>query len=159
MYSIREIKAEDAALLRALARRCPPLDLHTCYTYWVIANYFGGFILNCGNEPVGFITLIDAPSALFIWQIGILPEHRRRGLSRLLYEAALSRARELGKDAEVTIADDNAASVAALRSVAKKNGIQLSVTGEARVTDLDDTTFCERETRYRLRVTEITPME
>src|SRR5690606_20196666 len=49
---IRPTGPDDATLLRSLARRCPPLDLHTPYTYWVQATYFGDtcFVAELGGE-------------------------------------------------------------------------------------------------------------
>ncbi len=151
MYTIRTALESDAPLLRRLAKNCPPLDLHTQYTYWVIAAYFGRgcFILEADGEPAGYLTTVDAPSTVFVWQIGILEPHRGKGLSRMLIRAAADYAKTVSKDLEVTIAADNAASYAAFRSFCDACGTPLERVGVAEVTDLDDPDFRETEIRYR----------
>ncbi len=151
MYTIRNVTESDAPLLRHLAKNCPPLDLHTQYTYWVIAGFFGGssFLLEQDGEPVGYLTAVDAPSAVFIWQIGILEAHRGKKLSRLLIRAAVEYAQAVSKDLEVTIAPDNVPSYSAFRSFCDANGTPLKRLGVTEVSDLDDPSFREREVRYR----------
>ncbi len=151
MYTIRTATESDAPLLRRLAKNCPPLDVHTQYTYWVIASYFGRgcFILEADGEPAGYLMTVDAPSAVFVWQIGILEPHRGKGLSRMLIRAAAEYARSVSKALEVTIAADNAASNAAFRGYCSDCGTPFERVGVAEVSDLDDPDFRETEVRYR----------
>lgn len=37
---IRNVTERDTETLMNLAKNNPPLDVHTPYTYWVIAKYF-----------------------------------------------------------------------------------------------------------------------
>ena len=77
---IRQVQPEDATLLRELARRCPPLDVHTHYTYWVIARYFGknSFIAEQEGRGAAYITSVENNDTLLIWQIGITEALRGR---------------------------------------------------------------------------------
>ena len=150
MYSLRNVTENDAATLRSLAKRCPPLDLHTPYTYWVIAKYFSdsSFILEQDGHPVGFITALDTPSGVFVWQIGILEDHRGSGLSRLLIDAVFDYARGASKRIEVTIAEKNTESKAAFMSACENAGGVMEAVGRVVVRDIDDPDFCEEETCY-----------
>lgn len=152
MYTLRNATESDAPRLRRLAQLCPPLDVHTPYTYWVLAKYHGksSFVLEQDGRPVGFITALEAPSAVFIWQIGILPDHRGQGLSYRLIDAVLGYARGVSKPLEVTIAADNDASNAAFTGACQKASAALEALDRVVVTDLDDPDFEEAEIRYRI---------
>lgn len=154
MYSIRNIEEKDAPLLRYLAKRCQPLDVHTHYTYWVVSNYFGsgGFILEADNAPAGYIMTVDTPSAVFVWQIGLLEAHRGKGLSQQLIAAAASYAKSVAKNMEVTISADNKASYSAFSQFCKKNQIRFERIGNVDIPDMDDPSFCEAEIAYRLHI-------
>ena len=106
---IRNATANDGAIMRKLAHECGTLDLHTPYTYWVAAAHYSGgcFIMEEDGTPIGYIMAVDAPEIVFIWQIGILPEHRGKGLSRILIASCVGYAKERKKDIEVTIAENN----------------------------------------------------
>jgi hypothetical protein len=60
---------KDSETLFNLAKNNPPLDVHTPYTYWVIAKYFSdtSFILEQNGVPIGFITALETPEFIFIW--------------------------------------------------------------------------------------------
>ena len=122
------------AVLASLARRCPPLDVHTSYTYWVLAEYAGksSFILRDtdSDENIGFITSAVIDGCGFIWQIGILPKHRGFGYSKLLIEAASEYLLEhVDGGIQVTIADDNKASFCAFASFCAEHGYTMEKTG------------------------------
>lgn len=152
MYSLRNVTENDTAMLRSLAKRCPPLDLHTPYTYWAVAKYYPGscFILEQDNQPVGFITALDTPSKVFVWQIGILENHRRNGLSKILIDAVFAYARGVYKRLEVTIAEENVASKAAFMSACVKAGAKMEALDRTMIHDMDDPTFYEEEIRYQI---------
>ena len=152
MYKIRNITERDAAVLRFLAQNCPPLGVHTHYTYWVVAKYYseGGYILENDGNPVGYIMTVDAPSAIFIWQIGILSEHRRKGLSQMLIEAVVRYANKVSKNLEVTIAADNVSSYCAFHCFCLKNKITFEKIDNVNIRDLYDTVFKESEIQFRM---------
>ena len=99
MITLRNAAGSDAGLLRHMARSCPPLDLHTSYTYWVAAEYFGSgsYILEDDGICAGYIMTVQTPETIFVWQIGILPEYRGRGLSRRLIDRVLDDAAASGR--------------------------------------------------------------
>lgn len=152
MYTLRNIKESDAPLLRFLAKRCYPLDVHTHYTYWVVAKYFGmgGFILEEEGTPVGYLMTVDAPCMVLAWQIGILKEHRGKGLSQMLIEAVVQYAKSVSKNLEVTIASDNIPSYSAFHGYSVRNGIAFEKVDTVDIKDLDDPAFQEKEVHYRM---------
>lgn len=118
---VRGLASEDSELLLRLARACPPLDVHTPYTYWVVSHLFAGtsFVLMDGasGRTAGFLTGIPSGDGrtLFCWQVGVLPEYRGWGGSGLLFGAAARQARVLGMTRmETTISPENPISRAAL---------------------------------------------
>jgi len=151
--SLRSVTAQDAVLLHSLARACPPLGVHTHYTYWVQAAFFGQecFVLELDGRPVGFITSVTAGDRQLIWQIGVLQEHRGRGYSRLLIDAVLRTAVMRGRtEVEFSIAPGNDASLAAFRGYAEKEHLEMVEAGSLRLTDPDDPHFLEFEHVYAL---------
>ncbi|MBR1702337.1 MAG: GNAT family N-acetyltransferase [Lachnospiraceae bacterium] len=154
MYTIRNVKESDHAILRDLAKKCPPLDVHTPYTYWVNAKYFGecSFIVESDGEPIGYIMAVDTPSVVFVWQIGILAEHHRKGLSQKLIAACVEYAVKVGKNMEVTISPDNVASYAAFAHFCQKREMPIKLLEEICVTDIEEQEFREVENRYYIMV-------
>lgn len=128
---IRNVDPDEGALLRSLAAQCAPLDLHTPYTYWVIAHYYSQscFTLTDDGEPVGFITSLVQGDRGFIWQIGLLAPYRKRGLSQMLIDAVVSAFSRNGiKEVELTISDDNPDSFGAFSSYCVAHGLFLRKT-------------------------------
>ena len=151
--TVRSAAAGDAALLRDLARRCYPLDVHTPYTYWVVGRFFGRgcFLLEHAGEAVGYIMTVDTPECLFVWQIGLLEPWRAQGHSQILIGAAAEYAAQLGKEIQLSIAPENKASYGAFAAYCRDHGMTLEPCGEISLTDLNDKDFWEYEVHYRMK--------
>jgi L-2,4-diaminobutyric acid acetyltransferase len=152
MVTIRPVVESDAATLLALAKQCPPLDVHTPYTYWTLSRYFGGtsFVAEVDGRAVGFITSVVSGSTLFVWQIGLLAEHRGSGAAGSLLEAVHRRAVELGlSDIETTITASNGPSNGLFRAYAEKYGATIEVIDEVVVPEHED---LEPEVLFRIRL-------
>ena len=152
MYELRKINGSDCATMRYLAQKCTPLDVHTQYTYWVNATFFDkcSFILESDGEPAGYIMTVENPETLFIWQIGILPEHRGNGLSYQLISACMDYAASAGKNVKVTIAEENIASYRSFLSACEKKGCRLNKLETVRIIDKSDPAFEECEIMYEI---------
>lgn len=150
--TLRSATAADAAVLRDLARRCHPLDVHTPYTYWVVCNFFGKgcFLLELEGEPVGYLMTVRTPECLFVWQIGLLEPYRGQKHSQMLIGAAAECAAELGLEIQLSIAPENAASYGAFSAYCRDHGMVLEPCGQISLTDLGDLTFREEEIHYRM---------
>jgi len=149
--TIRRVMPSDGGLLRDLVLACPPLDVHTPYTYWVQSAYFSSqcFIAERAGEPVGFLTSVGSGSRILLWQIGVLPEARSQGIALDLVRAMVSWARSHGADSfDVSIAPDNAASLALFeRCAADVNG-RLERRSAIDLRDSRDPDFREVEVIY-----------
>lgn len=154
MCILSSVKEKDASTLRFLAMHCEPLDVHTPYTYWVVAKHYGdgSFILVDNEKPIGFITTVETDSLLFVWQIGILHEYRGRGLSQRLIEAVFNYAVQKQKNMEVTIAEDNLASYSAFLHFCNYKNIGFDKVRKVEIRDLEDISFKEDEIMYRINV-------
>ena len=126
-FIIRQAEEKDAPLLRHLAKNCPPLDVHTQYTYWVVASFYGEYSFfvyeKNGDSPVGYVMCVKTNDTLFFWQIGVRKEYRGRGLSRLLIDAVFKKAESETESPilGVTIAKDNQNSYFAFLSLLHHN--------------------------------------
>ena len=148
---------KDAILLHSLARECPPLGLHTPYTYWVQAAFFGGecFIAELDHNPTGFITSVTTRDRQLIWQIGVLPDHRRHGYSQLLIDAVVQSAIAQGREGiEFSINPENVASFSAFKAYADRNGLVIHEIGTLHLTDPLNPNFREFESVYILPLPE-----
>lgn len=154
MCKLRHVEEKDAPSLRFLAMHCAPLDVHTPYTYWVVANHYGdgSFILEDNGKPIGFIMTVETASFLFVWQIGVLHEYRGKGLSQILIEAVFGYAAQKQKNMEVTIAEDNIASYSAFSHFCNHKNIRFDEVRLVEVRDLEDHSIKEDEIMYRIKV-------
>ena len=152
-YTVRQLGENESSVMRALANACPPLDLHTPYTYWVISKFFSDwcFVLEYDKVTVGFLMALCRDNTVFLWQIGILTEHRGQGCSGLLYQALMDRVESTDRDTVlVTIADGNQSSRSSLESFCRKTELVMERLESVEVTDLVDADFSEIETLYRI---------
>ena len=157
MNQLRNVTESDAPVLRALAQRCKPLDVHTPYTYWVLCKFFSGgsfLMLGENNAPVGYITSIETENTIFVWQIGILREYRGKGYSQALVQAVSEYAVSREKNMSVSVADDNQASYHAFDRFCRRHSYSLRKSGKLSLTDLNDKAFSEKESIYDIIIRE-----
>ena len=152
MVTYRKIQSKDAALLRALAQSCPPLDVHTHYTYWVVAHFFGeyGYIAEDNGKPIGYIMTVETKECIFVWQIGVIDEYKGKKISSGLIENVAADAAQKGVYLEVSIADDNIPSFSTFSNFCRKNGYTMEKIGVIDLSDLADESFSEIESHYRI---------
>lgn len=154
MYSIRSVTPDDCVLLRNLAKHCEPLDLHTHYTYWILCSQFSKqcFILLFDDKPAGFITSVTGNGRVFVWQIGLLPEYRGKGLSEKLISSVFSFAQSKGMNLGVSIDEQNKASYNSFNKYCKKFGYSFTPSGKLTISDECDsgTKFFEQEIIYEM---------
>lgn len=150
---IKNINETDSPLIKELARRCPPLDLHTSYTYWVVAKMFGkySFIVLEDDEPIGYIMCVKNQTCLLIWQIGILEEYRQKNISQILIDKVFS---TLETDefvpVIVSIAAENKNSYFAFLKYCEYNGYIMKEKSNVCLKDIYDPSFYENEILYEI---------
>ena len=126
--NIENLKENQYEQIKKMVEACSPLDVHTLYTYWVLARYFTdtSFVLYDNDEAIGFIIAITKDNVGFIWQIGVLPQYRKQDLSYLLIDKTIQAFKNKGiNDIELTIDTNNQISFAAFNSYCKKQNLKL----------------------------------
>lgn len=119
---LRHPTVGDGAHLWQLARDGGGLDLNTPYAYLLLADQFGAtsLVAEEGGHLAGFVAglpLPQQPGSLFVWQIGVAPSHRGRGLGRRMLHELLRRSGAHYLEASVT--PSNTASQRLFRGVAR----------------------------------------
>lgn len=149
----RQLGVEDAVELQRAVIDCPPLSLHTPYTYWVMLNTSPTTCLGAWqqHELAAFVLAIPTDrDHVFVWQIGVRPPFRRCRIGHALLDRVWQAAEAAGHSTlETTIAPDNHPSTEAFSSFAKSRGLGFEAVGEA-VCPGPDGAIVEREVVYRL---------
>ena len=151
MFSVRNACCQDAVTFQQLVMLCAPLEIHTEYTYWVCAHYFAecSFILENDGKPIGYLMGIENHSTVFIWQIGIVEEYRKKDLSKQLLNACLIYAKSQGKNIELTISEGNLSCYSAVNCFCQQKGLTLQKMDDANIMNAEGGIY-EVEIRYRI---------
>ena len=146
---IRPMAVEDAASFHAcvdaVAReakflsmlQAPPLEQTLAFVKENIANGYTQFIAHDGKRVVGWCDILPAPHAAVrhcgTLVIGLLPEHRGKGLGRQLITACIAKAPDIGVTRiELDARADNGPAIhlyertGFVREGLKKNGLRMS---------------------------------
>jgi L-2,4-diaminobutyric acid acetyltransferase len=128
---------------------CPPLDLHSSFTYWVTFEYWGEmcFVASKSKQIVGYASAIGSgrdDNVFYLWQIGVSSEFRSMGVSQRLLAAVVDVARERGyRRMQVSIASGNDPSLQAFQRFALSVGNPLERCGEVSFKDADGRSVIE----------------
>lgn len=134
---IRVATAADGREVEELVRRCGTLDTNSAYAYVMFCDLFGDTCVVARGDDgrlVGFVTGFVPPrdpTRLFLWQVGVDPRCRGRGLARTLVREFVASARtERTTHLVTTVSPDNRASLALFESFARALGSRLERAGE-----------------------------
>jgi L-2,4-diaminobutyric acid acetyltransferase len=133
---LRSCMPADVEGIVQFVASCPPLDLHTSFTYWVTFKYWGDlcFVALMGERIVGYASAIGSgrdDATLYLWQVGVVDELRSSGLAQRLIESVADAGGQHGfRKLEVSIASDNEASLRAFSRFAASLGQSLDRCGE-----------------------------
>lgn len=147
----RQPRLEDGATLWELARS-NGLDENSPYAYLLWSEYFRDTTVVATDDddvPVGFVTAFarpDQPNTVFVWQIGVDENHRRRGIAGTLLDQLVERT---GADhVEATVTPSNTASETLFRRFGARHGAP--VTTEALFEEAHFPEGHEAELRFRI---------
>jgi ribosomal protein S18 acetylase RimI-like enzyme len=118
---------------------------------------FGGacYLAFDGETPIGFATSVVEGNRALLWQVGVLESHRRQGISQLLIDAVVESARASGlSTVELSIDPNNANSLGAFGSYARKHGLPFDRIGDVDLTDAHNPGFREFEDLYAIGLVE-----
>lgn len=110
------------------------LELNSPYFYLLWATEFADtcLIAEDQGQAIGLVLGFhppQQPEAAFVWQVGVLPTHRGQGLGlRMLQAWKALPANAACRWVTATVADDNQASLALFRSLARASGTRCEST-------------------------------
>ncbi|PKM45633.1 MAG: diaminobutyrate acetyltransferase [Gammaproteobacteria bacterium HGW-Gammaproteobacteria-1] len=113
---LRRPQLTDGQPVHALVRRCPPLDLNSSYSYFLLCSHHADtcVVARRGEDTVGFLSayrLPAAPHTLFVWQVAVDASTRGQGLAGRMLEELLARPSCAGVQfVETTVSPSNLAS-------------------------------------------------
>ncbi|WP_091030531.1 diaminobutyrate acetyltransferase [Glycomyces harbinensis] len=131
-FDLRIPTSADGPLMWELARDAGGLDVNSRYAYLLWCRDFADSSVVAGSEGrlAGFITGYrrpDSPDTLFVWQVAVGPDFRRRGLASRMLDHLAGSARPSGvRFVEATVTPDNKASLHLFESFARANGADLT---------------------------------
>lgn len=135
---IRKLAVSDSPDVQSLVADCPPLDVHTPYTYWTILSREPSFCFGSwkDDELVGAVLAIPSGESVFVWQVGVRAASRGEGIARALLDGLLTAASQRSFTAlEATVGPANAASRKLFRAFADAHSFELCESDEFAVED------------------------
>jgi L-2,4-diaminobutyric acid acetyltransferase len=126
----RLARLEDGPALWTLARS-NGLDENSPYAYLLWTEYFRSTTIVAADDrdaAVGFVMAFlrpDEPSTVFVWQIGVAADHRRRGIAGRLLDELFEQTG--AKVVEATVTPSNSASETLFRRFGARHGLSVSV--------------------------------
>jgi len=90
--TFREATPEDGPVVFRLVKDGGTLEVNTQYAYVLLCDHFRATTIVCEHEGqlVGFVAAYRPPThpdAVFVWQIGVSPTMRGRGVARSILDA------------------------------------------------------------------------
>lgn len=130
--NLRTPTEQDGARVWRLLARTGGLERNTCYAYVLLFSDFAEtcLVAEQDGELLGFVLAYRPPGRLgelFVWQIGVAPEARGRGLGTRMLESVLERPACRGVQyLTATVSPDNEASRRTFAAVARSRGVAIS---------------------------------
>ena len=116
-----------------MVRDCEVLDTNSCYAYLLICRDFSAtsLVATISDQVMGFVSAYvppDRPDVVFVWQIGVSADARKRGIARRLLKALIDTVadREIHY-LEATVTPSNTASRRLFEKVAQETGGEFRV--------------------------------
>jgi L-2,4-diaminobutyric acid acetyltransferase len=93
--ALRRPVLEDGKRVYDLIERCPPLDLNSSYSYFLLCSHFSDtcVVAEDNGRLVGFLSaylIPDRADALFVWQMAVDESARGQGLAGRMLDYLLA---------------------------------------------------------------------
>lgn len=114
----------DGARIWELVRQLDSLELNSAYAYLLFCKHFTDacVVAEQDDRLAGFVLAYPPPAAedtVFVWQVGVAPWARRRGLGIRMLEALVDRLDDV-EYVEASVTPDNTASRRLFRAFADR---------------------------------------
>lgn len=127
--SLRGADVSDGSRIWAAIPKIASLERNSCYAYLLLSSHFAStcVVAEVGDELVGFVAAYRPPSSpldVFVWQVGVTPSMRGRGVGHSLLAALIERPG--ARDAHyltATVSPDNRPSAALFHGFARSRGV------------------------------------
>lgn len=122
----------DGKKIWELIEEIGTLERNTPYAYVMCAHYFRRTAIVARKEGrlMGFVVGFrppGQPDTVFVWQVGVSPAARGRGLGRMVLDVLVEAQPLEVRFMEATVAPDNAPSEALFRSIGKLYGAECRI--------------------------------
>jgi len=160
---MNETKIEKWTTLRAeklysFVRNCPPLDIHSAFTYWVLQQYQSNYCfaaIDKNQHVVGIVSGIlnsENTNTVYLWQLGVVPDFRNTRLASRLILTFFRAVKENNiKYIEFSIDQNNKRSMNSALRFAKRYDLRLQEVGRIYLQS-DETEKVTFETLFRIKV-------
>lgn len=129
----RAPKPQDGTRIWNLVGDSGVLEQNTAYCYLLLATHFSpnGIVAEQAGKLVGFVAAYRPPTdpeAVFVWQIGVDPSVRGRGLGKQLLHHLVGRSGNLdARFLTATVAEDNEPSNRLFRGFAREHNVDIKM--------------------------------
>lgn len=129
--TIRKPEASDGREIHQLISNCPPLDLNSVYSYYLLSDHFRDScaVAETDGKVVGFVSayrIPQRPDTLFIWQVVVDQTMRGHGVAWRMLASLLQRfPRNEVRQVEATVNPSNSASRGLFDRLALEHGSQV----------------------------------
>lgn len=113
---LRRPRLQDGKAVHELIRRCPPLDLNSSYSYFLLCSHHAETCVVAERDATlaGFLSayrLPQEPHTLFVWQVAVDTAARGQGLASRMLAGLMARpACQDVRYIETTVSPSNTAS-------------------------------------------------
>jgi diaminobutyrate acetyltransferase len=137
--SLRQPRTADGAALWELVRDMGGLELNSAYFYLLYCRDYAdtSLIAEADGRLAGFVLghlPPERPESLFVWQIGVAPDMRQRGVGQQLLDTLIDRRdphcrdeRKRWRYLEASVSPDNRASRQLFRGLAERRQVPCQV--------------------------------
>lgn len=132
---IRQIQKDDFLQVYKLVQATQTLDVHHPYAYWLMFNHSPELccVVERDEIIVGFATAMKhfgSSNAVFLWQIGVLPDFHQQGIGTQLAEHVIQQAFSTGfQEVYFTTTPDNLPTIRLFEKVTGQLGRHIEVKG------------------------------